>query len=137
MKKLTLAIISGLFTFSTIVNAQIYGTSTNYGGNTTYHSYNDGTSGRSTNYGGNSTYHSLDYGSSSLSGTSTNYGGNTTYHNFNSGSSSLNGTSTNYGGNTTYHSLWDQYLIILLSKKAPVIWGFFYKKTKNCSSIVN
>ena len=84
MKKLTLAIISGLFTFSTIVNAQIYGTSTNYGGNSTYHSYSNGTSG-----------------------TSTNYGGNTTYHNFNSGSSSLNGTSTNYGGNTTYHSLWD------------------------------
>ena len=57
-----------------------YGTSTNYGGNTTYHNFGNGSYGTSTNYGGNTTYHNFSNGQY---GTSTNYGGNTTYHNFN------------------------------------------------------
>ena len=61
--------------------------------------FNDGTSGTSSNYGGSTTYHDFNSG---LSGSSSNYGGNTTYHNFNDGSS---GTSSTYG-NTTY-SIWD------------------------------
>ena len=66
-------------TFGSHLSAQsIYGTSTNYGGNTTYHNIG-GTYGTSTNYGGNSTYHNI----GNISGTSTNYGGNTTYHKFN------------------------------------------------------
>ena len=55
--------------------------------------FSDGTSGTSSNYGGNTTYHSFDNG---LSGSSSNYGGNTTYHSFDNG---LSGSSSNYGGN--------------------------------------
>ena len=36
-----------------------YGTSSNYGGSTTYHSFSDGTYGTSSNYGGSTTYHNL------------------------------------------------------------------------------
>lgn len=45
------------------LNAQsIYGTSSNYGGNTTYHSFSDGLTGTSSNYGGNTTYHQFNDG---------------------------------------------------------------------------
>ena len=70
----TLTILIGLSSAQSI-----NGTSSNYGGNTTYHRFNDGTSGTSSNYGGNTTYHRLNDGTS---GTSSNYGGNTTYHNW-------------------------------------------------------
>ena len=71
-----------LIASGSLVYGQSNGTSSNYGGNTTYHTFNDGTTGSSSNYGGNTTYHSFDSG---LSGSSSNYGGNTTYHNLNNG----------------------------------------------------
>lgn len=77
MKRIKLTILFGLTIFSTSIFAQTYGTSSNYGGNTTYHNLDNGLTGTSTNYGGNTTYHNLN----GVSGTSTNYGGNTTYLN--------------------------------------------------------
>ena len=91
MKKITISIIMGTIIIGSALNAQsIYGTSTNYGGNTTYHSFSNGLNGTSSNYGGNTTYHNLNSG---LYGTSSNYGGNTTYHNLSNG---VYGTSTCY-----------------------------------------
>ena len=80
MKNTLITAITGLTMISGLNAQYLTGTSNNYGGNTTYHSFSDGTSGTSSNYGGNTTYHSF---------------GNS------------NGTSSNYGGNTTYHSIWD------------------------------
>ena len=79
MKNTITALCLILIASGSLVYGQSYGTSSNYGGNTTYHSFDSG-----------------------LSGSSSNYGGNTTYHNFNDGSS---GSSSTYG-NTTY-SIWD------------------------------
>ena len=82
MKKITLTLTLGIILSSSSLFAQyLTGTSSNYGGNTTYHSFSNG-----------------------LTGTSSNYGGNTTYHSFGSG---LRGTSSNYGGNTTYINIYD------------------------------
>jgi hypothetical protein len=52
------------------------GTSMDFGGNTTYHNFSDGSSGTSMNFG-NTTYHNFSDGSSGTSITL----GNTTFHN--------------------------------------------------------
>ncbi len=87
--------------FNTTPSYGSSGTSSNFGGGTTYHNYSDGTSGTSSDYGSGTTYHSFSNGTT---GTSSDYGGNTTYHNFSNGTT---GTSSNYGGNTTYHNYSD------------------------------
>ena len=40
-------------------SSSLTGTSSNYGGSTTYHRFNNGTTGTSSNYGGSTTYHRL------------------------------------------------------------------------------
>ena len=57
MKSLIITTIITIATFGAHLSAQsIFGTSTNYGGNTTFHSIG-GEYGTSTNYGGSTTYH--------------------------------------------------------------------------------